>query len=109
MATLYQHGDFSGDSQEFGVGRHDIDALGEIQNDSVSALKVAEGHKVTLFQHGGFTGIQAEFGPGDHDIDAVTSSGIPNDSVSSLVVAKIGMSLYYYSDRLPGCSPNVLC
>ena len=91
MATLYQHGDFSGNSQEFGVGRHDIDALGDIENDSVSALKVKETYKVTLFQHGGFTGIQAEFGAGDHDCDAFVSSGIPNDSVSSLVVERTGM------------------
>ena len=90
MATLYQHGDFSGNSQEFSAGRHDIDALGEIRNDSVSALKVEQCYKVTLFQHGGFNGIQAEFGPGDHDMDALISSGIPNDSVSSLIVEKIG-------------------
>jgi hypothetical protein len=91
MATLYQHGDFSGSSQEFGVGRHDIGALGDIENDSVSALKVEQGYKVTLFQHGGFNGIQAEFGGGDHDYDAFVSSGIPNDSVSSLVVERTGM------------------
>jgi hypothetical protein len=51
-------------------------------------LKVEEGYRVTLFQYGGFNGIQATFAPGDHDIDALTSSGIPNDCVSSLIVEK---------------------
>ncbi len=52
-------------------------------------MKVEQGYKVTLFQHGGFNGIQAEFGSGDHDMNALTSSGISNDSVSSLIVAKL--------------------
>ena len=51
-------------------------------------MKVEEGYRVTLFQHGGFTGLQAKFGPGDHDIEALTSSGIPNDCISSLIVEK---------------------
>jgi hypothetical protein len=86
--TLYQHGDFSGNSQEFDVGHHDIGALGDLQNDSVSSFKVTGGYRVTLFQHGGFTGIQEKFGAGDYDIDALTNSGIPNDSISSLIVEK---------------------
>ena len=87
MVTLYQH-NFSGNSKEFDVGHHDISTLGDLQNDSVSSLKVEEGYKVTLFQHAGFTGIQAEFGSGDHDMEALTTSGIPIDSISSLIVEK---------------------
>ena len=70
----------------FDVGHHDVGALVDVRYDSVSALKVENGYRVTLFQYGGFNGIQAEFGPGNHDINALTSSGIPNDHVSSIIV-----------------------
>lgn len=106
MATLYQLSNFSGNSQQFSEGSHDIN---DWERMTVSSLKVEEGFMVTLFQNPGFKGLEAEFRPGDHDFDAITSSGISNyyDSVSSLIVLKMGMYLQSYSGQLPRSSLNV--
>jgi hypothetical protein len=98
MVTLYQHNFFKGSSQEFCFGRHDVRALGDVGNDTVSSLKVADGCSVTLFQNPRFKGRSATFQAGDHDCADLVGSGIRNDSVSSLIVEKtcsclIGMYL----------------
>ena len=86
FVTLYEHAGFNGKSQTFAVGSHDMDVLTIIGNDSVSSLKVHNGHKVSLFEHAGFEGKKVVFGPGEHDFGALTGSGFENDTLSSLVV-----------------------
>ena len=88
--TLYQDANFEGKSQTFGVGKHDMNALDEIGNDSLSSLEVRPGYKVTLFEDAGFEGKSAVFGPGDHDMDALTGCGFGNDGLSSMIVEQDG-------------------
>jgi len=85
---VYQHANFSGTSQWFGIGYHDMNEIQRgVGNDQVSSLKVQKGTKVRLFEHAGYKGRQLVFGAGDHDICALRKSEL-NDTLSSLIVEK---------------------
>lgn len=42
--TLFEHAYFSGKSQRFDIGRHDIHTLRIVENDTVSSLRVSVGY-----------------------------------------------------------------
>ena len=85
--TLYEHGSFTGKSQTFGIGKHDIGVVKSVNKNTVNSFIVQPGYKVRLFEHSMFKGISHGFGPGEHDIDW-TEFGFENDTISSLVVQK---------------------
>ena len=85
--TLYQHGEFSGNSCKYGIGNHDIDVIRKtIGNDQVSSLYVKNGYEARLFEHEGFSGIEVVFGPGYHNIRDLQTRGFKNDALSSMMV-----------------------
>ena len=88
--TLYEHAYFSGKSQRFDIGKHDIHTLRIVENDTVSSLRVSVGYRATLYEHGGFRGRSALFGPGDYDMYALERHGFKNDILSSLIVETDG-------------------
>ena len=95
--TVYQHGGFSGPSQSFGVGFHDINEIQRtVGNDQVSSLRVQKGFKVSCFEHEGFQGRELTFGAGDHDISELRKSGL-NDTLSSMITDKEEGMVNYFS------------
>ncbi|HPJ29788.1 MAG TPA: beta/gamma crystallin-related protein [Methanothrix sp.] len=54
-ATIYEHANYQGRSQELGPGSYLMKDL-KIGNDTLSSLKVPEGIRVTLFEHENFRG-----------------------------------------------------
>ncbi|MEB3826008.1 peptidase inhibitor family I36 protein, partial [Phormidium sp. CCY1219] len=54
-ATIYEHGNFQGASQELTEGSYNIASL-KIGNDRLSSLRVPAGLKVTLYEHANFSG-----------------------------------------------------
>ena len=85
--TLYEYGWFNGKSQTFGTGKHDMNEMKLLDNDSACSLKVLKGYQAMVFEHKGFQGKMAVFGPGEHNIDALKKSGFANNAVSSLIIA----------------------
>lgn len=77
---LFQHANFGGESQAFGVGRYDVQAL-RIGNDAASSIMVPPGYRVTLFQHAGFQGAKKVL-----TADAGYVGNDFNDQCSSLIV-----------------------
>ncbi|MFK0050216.1 hypothetical protein ACIQU4_40160 [Streptomyces sp. NPDC090741] len=76
-ATVFTSPDFSGQFQNLTVGRYDIGDL-TIPNDSVSAVVVFPGMRVTLYEHAGFEGtatvLEADTESLADDIDSTASS-----------------------------------
>ncbi|GLX34323.1 hypothetical protein Sros01_03960 [Streptomyces roseochromogenus] len=76
-AVAFTSRDFGGQFQELTVGRYDIGDL-TIPNDSISAVVVIPGMRVTLYEHAGFEGtatvLEADTDSLADDIDSTTSS-----------------------------------
>lgn len=77
---LFQHANFGGNSQAFGVGRFDVGQL-TIGNDQASSVLVPPGYKVTLFSNAGFQGAKRVITG-----DASYVGNDFNDVVSSIIV-----------------------
>ncbi|HPJ29786.1 MAG TPA: beta/gamma crystallin-related protein [Methanothrix sp.] len=81
VATIFEHKNFKGRSQELGIGKYDINLL-TIGNDAVSSLKVPSGLRVILYEHSRFQGKSKTFSGGNHGtVDDF------NDKTSSIIVA----------------------
>jgi hypothetical protein len=65
--TLYEHSNFTGNSQSFGIGtyRADRGQLDQIGNDNASSLRVPAGYKVRVCENE-TGGICREYGAGDY-------------------------------------------
>ncbi|MGK4003729.1 trypsin-like serine protease [Sorangium sp. So ce1036] len=82
QVVLHDLSDFSGVSQGFGLGHHDLAGLSIIGNDRASAIEVPAGLRVTAFFHNDFGG-EARVFTSDTDLVAAGFS----DVISSIVVA----------------------
>jgi LysM repeat protein len=82
QVIVYQDADYQGSTQNLDIGRYDF---GQIQDDSISSLRVPAGIKVTLYPDPGFTGISKTF---TQDTPYVGDDF--NDRTSSLIVSSIG-------------------
>ncbi|XXX74554.1 trypsin-like serine protease [Sorangium sp. So ce134] len=81
--VLHDLSDFSGVSQGFGIGRHNLPDMGIIGNDRASAIEVPPGLRVTVFYHHNFEG-EARVLTSDTNLVAAGFS----DVISSLVVSR---------------------
>ncbi|WP_437946057.1 trypsin-like serine protease [Sorangium sp. So ce296] len=97
--VLYDLSDFSGVSQSFGIGRHNLPDMAIIGNDRASAIKVPAGLRVTVFFHHNFEG-EARVFTSDTDLVAAGFS----DVISSFVVSRASdpqkdvVALYEHAD-----------
>ncbi|WP_437962723.1 trypsin-like serine protease (plasmid) [Sorangium sp. So ce119] len=80
--VLHDLSDFSGVSQGFGLGRHNLPDMNIIGNDRASAIHVPAGLRVTVFYHHNFEFMARVF---TSDTDLVAEGF--SDVISSLVVA----------------------
>jgi hypothetical protein len=80
--VLYDLSNFSGISQGFGVGRHDLPNATTIGDNRASAIRVPAGLRVTAFIHGNFGGEARVF-----TADTVLVAAGFNDAISSIVVS----------------------
>lgn len=82
-ATVYQHANYGGASQQLGLGSYDIHQL-TVGNDQISSVKVPEGLRVTLYEHANFRG--------NHKILTSDTSYVGNDfndKTSAILVEKV--------------------
>lgn len=98
--TVFQHANYVGASQSFGVGRHDAGAFVSVKNDTVSSIRVPAGLRATLFQHAGFTGrsyvVEAD-NPALVDFNDICSGiVVESTTTGTLTAAELGA----ISDRL---------
>ncbi|WP_438000293.1 trypsin-like serine protease [Sorangium sp. So ce185] len=97
--VLHDLSDFSGVSQSFGIGRHNLPDMAIIGNDRASAIKVPAGLRVTVFFHHNFEG-EARVFTSDTDLVAEGFS----DVISSFVVSRASdpqedvVALYEHAD-----------
>lgn len=82
--VAYQHAQYQGDRQTFGIGKYDGSQL---KNDSISSLKVPAGMTVVLYEHTRFGGSNKTF-----TADAPYVGRDFNDKASSLIVKAEGAS-----------------
>jgi len=55
--TVYRDGDFTGVSQSFELGFHNVDTLKSgVGNDKISSVRVAQGYRVTLYKDANYSG-----------------------------------------------------
>ncbi|WP_437990498.1 trypsin-like serine protease [Sorangium sp. So ce145] len=80
--VLHDLSNFSGISQGFGIGRHDLPNSTIIGDNRASAIRVPAGLRVTAFMHGSFGG-EARVFTSDTDLVAAGFS----DTISSIVVS----------------------
>ncbi|WP_437499486.1 beta/gamma crystallin domain-containing protein [Sorangium sp. So ce1099] len=88
--VLYDLPDFSGVSQSFGIGRHDVADLTIIGNDRASSIRVPAGLRVTVFFNANFEE-GAYVYTSDTDLVAAGTNHVSvsaNDIISSLVVSR---------------------
>ena len=88
--VLYDLPGFSGVSQSFGIGRHDVEDLTIIGNDRASSIRVPAGLRVTVFFNANFAE-GAYVYTSDTDLVAAGTNGVSvsaNDIISSLVVSR---------------------
>ncbi|MFZ2726769.1 MAG: RICIN domain-containing protein, partial [Methylococcaceae bacterium] len=95
-AIIYQHANYGGASQAFGVGSYDIGDL-SFGNDQVSSLKVPAGVRVTLFEHANFRGNKWVF-----TADTSYVGDTINDKTSGVMVEKI--ATFYMDANYQGSS-----
>ncbi|WP_428267364.1 Cys-every-fifth RiPP peptide CefA [Haliangium sp.] len=86
-ATLYEHGNYGGNSTVLGPGAYDIGAMG-LPNDCISSLRVPRGLRVTLYEHANFRGRHKSFSS-----DASYVGDDFNDITSGILVEKV-ISIY---------------
>ncbi|WP_437630683.1 trypsin-like serine protease [Sorangium sp. So ce854] len=87
--VLYDLSNFSGVSQSFGIGRHDVADLAIIGNDRASSIRVPAGLRVTVFFNANFEEGAYVF-TSDTNLVAAGTNGVSvsaNDIISSLVVS----------------------
>lgn len=86
VATVYEHYNYGGKSQQLSEGFYEIDQL-TIGNDIISSIKVSAGWKVTLYEH--------YKGTGKSKVLTSDASSLPdfNDMVSSIRVEKVAAVL----------------
>ncbi|WP_437852383.1 trypsin-like serine protease [Sorangium sp. So ce363] len=82
QVVLHDLSNFSGISQGFGIGRHDLPNTTIIGDNRASAIRVPAGLRVTAFMHGSFGG-EARVFTSDTDLVAAGFS----DTISSIVVS----------------------
>ncbi|WP_221067166.1 Cys-every-fifth RiPP peptide CefA [Methylomagnum ishizawai] len=90
-ATLFQHSDYGGTSQEVGLGSYDINDL-SVGNDQISSLKVPAGVRVTLYEHANFRGRHWSYTQ-----DTPWIGDEPNDLTSGVMVEKVA-TIYQHND-----------
>jgi hypothetical protein len=61
QVSVFEHFNYQGKSQSFGLGSFDLSALNVVGNDAISSVRVPPGLKLTLFEHAGFQGRAIEF------------------------------------------------
>jgi hypothetical protein len=64
--VVYEHGDFQGKSQGFGVGTYSVSNLNIVGNDLISSLRVPTGLMATLCEHGDGSGLCKPFLAGNY-------------------------------------------
>ncbi|WP_437319574.1 hypothetical protein [Sorangium sp. So ce385] len=86
--VLYEHSDFSGVSQAFGIGRYDVEDLTIIGNDRASSIRVPAGLRATVFFNANFEEGAYVF-TSDTNLAAGTNgvSVSADEIISSIVVA----------------------
>ncbi len=82
QVVLHDLSNFSGISQGFGIGRHDLPNSTIMGDNRASAIRVPAGLRVTAFMHGSFGG-EARVFTSDTDLVAAGFS----DTISSIVVS----------------------
>lgn len=80
VVTLYEHQDFRGRSEAFGVGELRNLEGSHIRQDVASSLRIRPGCQVTLYEHAAFGGRSVTLGEDVTDLNRVRL----NDSVSSM-------------------------
>lgn len=81
----YSDSPYGGFEQQFDVGSYNVDELkGGVGNDTISALRIAPGYKVTLYKDYDFSGYSKVL-----TADAIYVGGDINDSVSSMKIEEI--------------------
>jgi len=83
QVVLYDLSNYSGISQGFGVGRHDLPNSTIIGDNRASAIRVPAGLRVTAFMHGSFGGEARVF---TSNTDLVAAGF--NDTISSIIVSQ---------------------
>ena len=86
--TVYSDANYRGKSQEFGVGRYDIQSLSVVGNDSISSIRLA-GLRVRVWENAGFTGASQVIlsdCPNLKSLKTDSSRHDWNDKISSLEV-----------------------
>ena len=63
-----------------------MDALKELENNSMSSLKVKNGYKIKLFTDAEFKGKEVVLGPGNYDTKDVIKAGFENNMLTSFIV-----------------------
>ncbi|WP_080682099.1 hypothetical protein [Sorangium cellulosum] len=87
--VLYEHSDFSGASQAFGIGRYDVDDLTIIGNDRTSSIRVPAGLRVTVFFNANFEEGAYVF-TSDTNLATAGTNGVSvsaDEIISSIVVS----------------------
>ncbi|MBM4320809.1 MAG: hypothetical protein FJ125_12865, partial [Deltaproteobacteria bacterium] len=82
MVALYVHHHFTGDTA---ILTADTPYVGDVINDQISSIEVADGPRAIIFQHSNYSGNAKLLGLGQYDVNEL---GIGNDQLSSLRVPK---------------------
>ncbi|XXT15699.1 hypothetical protein WME94_36180 [Sorangium sp. So ce429] len=88
--VLYDLPGFSGVSQSFGIGRHDVEDLTIIGNDRASSIRVPVGLRVTVFFNANFEE-GAYVYTSDTDLVAAGTNGVSvsaDEIISSIIVSR---------------------
>ncbi len=86
--VAYAGNNFTGTSQGFNEGGHDVGRLIDVPNDTMSSIKVSPGYVARLFHESGFWGL-----PQDYAGDVADIGSPLNNNVSSLIVYR-GVTMY---------------
>lgn len=85
LAVFYADSNYRGKSISLGVGKYNMNQLGNLGNDKLSSVKVPAGYKVTLYQHDKFGGRALEC---TEDISFLGGSYRFNDQTSSIIITR---------------------
>jgi hypothetical protein len=82
QVIVYEHGYYTGKSQTFGAGNHDMGTLNVVGNDQISSIRVPSGMSVTIYEHANYGGRSVTLNSDNPDLSQVGF----NDQISSLRV-----------------------
>lgn len=90
---VYEHANFGGQFQYFGIGNHDLAEFKNIKNDQISSIQVAGGTKVRVFEHQNFVNEIGSYITGTDVQENIAYVGDSlNDKISSLIVEYDGLA-----------------